>query len=61
VYACDKPQNYRMNRLVADRSVPINGTGWIESIRADRRSSAVQDGRSQNVPTMPVTPASFSA
>jgi hypothetical protein len=30
VYACDKPQNYRMNRLVADLTVPIKGTEWVD-------------------------------
>jgi hypothetical protein len=29
VYACHKPQNYRMDRLVADLTVPVTGSGWV--------------------------------
>lgn len=28
VYASDKPENYRLDRLVADRTISISGTGW---------------------------------
>lgn len=30
VFSCDKPQNYRIQDLLADVTVPVSGQGWVD-------------------------------